>query len=77
MLIPEKYGYDFEGWYSDKELKNKVKTVYYPVEKNTELHLYARWIPRGIDEYDYITDFENSPFTGLKKQVSSTLIFSA
>ena len=76
MLIPEKYGYDFEGWYSDKELKNKVKTVYYPVEKNTELHLYARWIPRGIDEYDYITDFENSPFTAEKTGQFNSDFFS-
>ena len=39
---PTKKGYTFEGWYSDKELKNKVKTLpeKYPVGKTT---YYATW----------------------------------
>lgn len=65
LPIPVKDGHDFAGWYRDEALTQKAGTVYFP--DNGELHLYARWIPRGSLEYNAIMDFERLPYDTANK----------
>ena len=52
---PIKDGYDFDGWYFDKELENKIDTeneVLLNFETvdfdGTNFHIYAKWAPKTI-----------------------------
>ncbi len=53
---PTYAGYDFYGWYSDKDLSSAVKSI---TEKtHGDLKLYAKWIPAGtilVNEDVYLT----------------------
>ena len=55
--LPIKEGFDFEGWYTDKELKTKYDFS----EKITKnFTLYAKWTEKDNDEWE-------NPFTDVKK----------
>lgn len=56
LRTPTKYGYIFNGWYSDIHYRNKVTEISYYPEKN--IVLYARWTPKidnaaNIENYSY------------------------
>ena len=42
---PEKEGYQFEGWYTESELRNRVDSV---AMADTDALLYAKWIPNSV-----------------------------
>jgi uncharacterized repeat protein (TIGR02543 family) len=48
LPIPEREGYDFQGWYLDEEYKNRIteKTV---VEDNGEHTIYPKWIAKKYE----------------------------
>ena len=52
-MPPEREGYNFEGWYSDKELKNKFDFTSTIVENN--IILYAKWAEIVVPEKQYKT----------------------
>lgn len=41
LKAPTKKGYEFKGWYTDKEFKNKIKKLTTKTKKNTTI--YAKW----------------------------------
>lgn len=47
-FIPTKYGYDFDGWYSDPQTKENRVTEFTFNESDT---VYAKWIPNGTAVY--------------------------
>ena len=61
-FIPTRYGYDFDGWYSDPQTKENRVTNFTFNESDT---VYAKWIPNGMMIYNapavqrvYATDDE-------------------
>lgn len=48
---PKKYGYDFEGWYTDAELTNKVDSSYTVTADDTLYSKWTAWTTTGIEEY--------------------------
>ena len=61
-FIPTRYGYDFDGWYSDPQTKENRVTDFTFNESDT---VYAKWIPNGTVVYNapavqrvYATDDE-------------------
>ena len=49
---PKKYGYDFEGWYTDSTLTNKINKDTYTVTDNVTLYAnWTAWTTTGIEEY--------------------------
>ena len=60
--VPTRYGYDFDGWYSDPQTKENRVTEFTFNESDT---VYAKWIPNGTVVYNapavqrvYATDNE-------------------
>ena len=60
--IPTRYGYDFDGWYSDPQAKENRVTEFTFNESDT---VYAKWTPNGTAIYNapalqrvYATDDE-------------------
>lgn len=51
---PTKDGYKFEGWYKEKELKNKYT---FDVMPESDITLYAKWLE--VDNYKYIINKYN------------------
>ena len=47
-FIPTRYGYDFDGWYSDPQTKENRVTEFTFNESDT---VYAKWIPNGTAVY--------------------------
>ena len=47
-FIPTRYGYDFDGWYSDPQTKENRVTAFTFNESDT---VYAKWIPNGTAAY--------------------------
>ncbi len=41
LADPSRYGYEFQGWYTDKEFTKKITTVETTSEK--DIYLYAKW----------------------------------
>ena len=53
---PERYGYDFGGWYKDSQLSsNKIITQIDGVKDSQDLTLYAKWLP-----YEYDVTFNSN-----------------
>ena len=52
-FIPKRYGYDFDGWYSDPQTKENRVTAFTFNESDT---VYAKWIPNGKTVVEYIID---------------------
>lgn len=48
---PKKYGYDFEGWYTEAELTNKVDSSYTVTADDTLYAKWTAWTTTGIEEY--------------------------
>ena len=48
---PERYGYEFDGWYSDEELTEEVTSIDTSVKR--DYSVYAKWLG---DEYDITYD---------------------
>lgn len=46
-IIPEKYGYIFDGWYSDPRTKENRVTEFTFNENDA---VYAKWIPNGLEQ---------------------------
>lgn len=46
--VPTRYGYDFDGWYSDPQTKENRVTEFTFNESDT---VYAKWIPNGTVIY--------------------------
>ena len=60
-LEPEKEGYVFEGWYSDRELKNRFNFKKQCIVAN--MVLYAKWIPVKETVYKDVYSFTESEQT--------------
>ena len=58
---PEKEGYVFEGWYSDRELKNRFNFKKQCIVAN--MVLYAKWIPVKETVYKDVYSFTESEQT--------------
>ena len=63
LTIPQKEGYNFDGWYLDKELSNKIDDYDFEnisLSANLELTLYGRWtqdnVKRNIPIYEFGKD---------------------
>ena len=89
--IPQKEGYTFEGWYTDKELKNKVTSI--TITEDTTL--YAKWIENSegsdtpstsdkhpsmltTEHYAYIVGRENNriePMANITRAEVATIFF--
>ena len=48
-FIPTRYGYDFDGWYSDPQTKENRVTAFTFNDSDT---VYAKWIPNGTMIYN-------------------------
>ena len=52
--LPEtiKVGYDFEGWYLDKQFEQKFSQGDLFLYSETQMYVYAKWIPRNDTNYN-------------------------
>lgn len=58
-IIPEKYGYIFDGWYSDPRTKENRVTEFTFNENDA---VYAKWIPNGLEQIAE-QEIKTSPLT--------------
>lgn len=56
-----RYGYEFEGWYTDKTFSNKIS---FPYEVTEDLTLYAKWTQSGSEKIVFSVD-ANGVLTGV------------
>ena len=45
LAIPERTGYNFAGWYEDKNFSGTPITGWSPGERTTDLTVWAKWVP--------------------------------
>lgn len=57
--VPKKFGYDFTGWFTDIECKNKFEKATF--DADTEITVYAGWKAKSVVK----TSFENYRLTAL------------
>lgn len=71
---PKKYGYDFEGWYLDSALTNKVDTATYTVTDNVTLYAnWTAWTTTGIEEYTLTSAAIAKIATGIDGKLTADL----
>lgn len=58
-IIPERYGYIFDGWYSDPRTKENRVTEFTFTENDA---VYAKWIPNGTEQIAE-QEIKTSPLT--------------
>jgi len=71
--VTTRAGYDFEGWYSDSLLTNRVSFPYVVTGNTT---LYAKWTPQVTQSAGFIaiynyTGYDNDPIAGIAVYNSS------
>lgn len=57
---PSKFGYDFEGWYTEETFENKITII--ETKTQNKVYLYAKWAPKTIKitlNYDGATENNN------------------
>ena len=62
LASPVRTGYKFEGWYTDKKYKNKIKKI---SGKTGNLTLYAKWSPKK-----YQITFQSNGGSKIKKKLN-------
>ena len=71
---PKKYGYDFEGWYTEAGLSNKIDTKTYEV--TSDVTLYAKWTAwsnTSIGEYTLTNNAIEKIATGIDGNLAANL----
>ena len=74
--IPKKYGYDFEGWYTDSNLtsESKIDTTTYTVTDDATLYAnWTAWTNTGIEEYTLSNAAIEKIETGIDGNLSADL----
>ena len=58
LTIPQKEGYNFDGWYLDKDFKTKINDTNIPkFDLNDKSTLYGRWTKENIVNENRIYEF--------------------
>ena len=71
---PKKYGYDFEGWYTDSALTNKIDTATYAVTEAVTLYAnWTAWTTTGIEEYSLSNSAIEKIASGIDGSLTSDL----
>ena len=73
---PKKYGYDFEGWYTDSNLtsESKIDTTTYTVTGDATLYAnWTAWTNTGIEEYTLSNAAIEKIETGIDGNLSADL----
>lgn len=73
---PKKYGYDFEGWYTDSSLtsESKINTTTYTVTDDVTLYAnWTAWTNTGIEEYTLTNAAIEKIETGIDGNLSADL----
>lgn len=71
---PKKYGYDFEGWYTDSALTNKIDTTTYAVTEAVTLFAnWTAWTTTGIEEYSLSNSAIEKIASGIDGSLTSDL----
>ena len=71
---PKKYGYDFEGWYTDPTLTNKIDTAKYAVTEDVILYAnWTAWTSTGIEEYSLSNSVIEKIASGIDGSLTSDL----
>lgn len=73
---PKKYGYDFEGWYTDSNLtsESKIDTTTYTVTDDATLYAnWTAWTNTGIEEYTLSNAAIEKIETGIDGNLSADL----
>lgn len=72
---PTREGYVFKGWYTDKDLKNKITTIEKGTKKNYTL--YAKWKKIvSIKGAEVTLSTTNYTYTGKEKKPSITVVYN-
>ena len=69
LPIPTREGYEFGGWYTDKELTNSFENG---TVKMFSFHLYAKWIPTGDA---HVHNFGNNYFIYVQCSVEGCNVY--
>ena len=70
---PKKYGYDFEGWYTESTLENKISDSYTVTEDVTLYANWTEWTNTGIEEYTLSNAAIEKIATGIDGNLSADL----
>lgn len=70
---PKKYGYDFEGWYTESTLDNKISDSYTVTEDVTLYANWTEWTNTGIEEYTLSNAAIEKIATGIDGNLSADL----
>ena len=70
---PKKYGYDFEGWYTESTLDNKISNSYTVTDDVTLYANWTAWTNTGIEEYTLSNAAIEKIATGIDGNLSADL----
>lgn len=70
---PKKYGYDFEGWYTESTLDNKITSTYTVTSDVTLYANWTAWTNTGIEEYTLSNAAIGKIATGIDGNLSADL----
>lgn len=70
---PKKYGYDFEGWYTESTLDNKISNAYTVTDDVTLYANWTSWTTTGIEEYTLSNAAIEKIATGIDGNLSADL----
>lgn len=70
---PKKYGYDFEGWYTESTLDNKISDSYTVTDDVTLYANWTAWTNTGIEEYTLSNAAIEKIATGIDGNLSADL----
>ena len=73
---PKKYGYDFEGWYTEPELTNKVDSNYTVTADDTLYAKWTEWTTTGIEEYTLSNAAIGKIATGIDGSLTADLVLT-
>ena len=71
--VPKKYGYDFEGWYTESTLNNKISNSYTVTDDVTLYANWTAWTNTGIEEYTLSNAAIEKIATGIDGDLSADL----
>lgn len=70
-VVPEKTGYDFEGWYTDSVFANAFD---FDTEITEDITLYAKWVPS--DGVTYTVEYYQQTVDGTDYEMVSDAVFA-
>ena len=73
---PKKYGYDFEGWYTESTLDNKISISYTVTDDVTLYANWTTWTNTGIEEYTLSNAAIGKIATGIEGSLSADLLLT-